>query len=118
MALDLELVILDWGFLWRSINLNATTATENRDIVVFSGHLWVINEVAMVSWRKLSPDRILNREPIFLHLVECCLRQPSRSVYLEWVRILARLQVLSVRELYYNLFNRDDLFDFLMIVLD
>ena len=77
----------------------------------------MINELAVVSWRELRPDCILNCEPIFLLFVECCFGQPSRSVNLERVRILPWLQVLPVGELHYNLLNGEYLFDFLVIIL-
>ena len=77
----------------------------------------MIDKVAVVSWRELRPNCIFNCEPIFLLFVECCFGQPIRSVYLERVRILPWLQVLPVRELHDNLFNGDNLFDFLVIIL-
>ena len=77
----------------------------------------MIDKVAVVSRRELRPNCIFNCKPIFLLFVECCFGQPIRSVYLERVRILPWLQVLPVRELHYNLFNGEYLFDFLVIIL-
>ena len=65
----------------------------------------MINEVSMVSRCELCPDRILNCKAILLRLEERRLWKPVRRVNLEGVRVLARLKVLTFRELYNDLFN-------------
>ena len=77
----------------------------------------MINEVAVIFRRKLRPNCVFNCESVFLHFVECSLWQPIRSIYLERVRVLPWLQVLSIGELHDHLLDGKYLFDFLVLIL-
>ena len=65
----------------------------------------MIDEVSMVSRCELRPDRILNCKAVLLRLEERRLWQPVWCVYLEGVRVLAGLKVLTFGELDNDLLN-------------
>lgn len=66
----------------------------------------MINEVTVISRRKLGSNRVLDHKAVLSRLKESCFRQPVGSVQLEWIRVLPWLQVLTGGELHNCLLDR------------
>ena len=116
IALDRQAVVLQRDFLGGLVDVNSATSPEQGHVVVLSGEVGVVYEVAVVARRHLRPNRVLNREPVLNRLENGRLRKPVWRVYLERVGVLAWLQVLAVGELYDDLLDGEDLLDFLVVV--
>ena len=65
----------------------------------------MINEVAVISRRKLGSNRVLNHKAVLFRRKESCFGQPVGGVQLEWIRVLPWLQVLARGELHNRLLD-------------
>ena len=90
-------------------DLNLAAASKERHIPVHAWQQWMVHVERGFPWSELRSDRVLHHEAIPHRLVSGGLGEPRRSVDLEGVGVLARLQALPLWELHNDLLHRDEL---------